>query len=121
MGSAFYKGLYVFFAAGTAISFLPTILLAWDMSSLYWQISIGAMVTNAGIVILLALLDALYQASKNFGPATMLTFSGLTIGLFAGLVFGDVLGELWYYLLVPGVLLLVSSIMAGMGKSPSAH
>jgi hypothetical protein len=121
MGSAFYRGLYMFFAVGAAISFLPTILLAWDMDSLAWQISIGAMLTNAGIVILLALLEGLYQSSKNYGPATMLTFFGLTAGLFAGLFFADAINELWYYLLIPGIPLLISSVMSGLQKEQASH
>lgn len=121
MGSTLYRGLYMFFAVGAAISFLPTILLAFDMDSLAWQISIGAMLTNAGIVIVLALFDGLYQASKNYGPATMLTFAGLTVGLFAGLLFGNVLAESWYYLLAPGIPLIIASVMSGINKQPASH
>ena len=121
MNSALYKGLYMFFAAGAAISFLPTILLAGDMSSILWQLSMGSVLANVGMVIMLTLLEVLYQASSNFAPATLLTFSAPTLGLFAGLMFGDALDEFWPYLLAPGSLLVISFLMAGFRKQPSTH
>lgn len=56
MGSNLYRGLYMFFGMGAIISFLPTILLAWDMESILWQVSIASLLTNAGLVVLLAFL-----------------------------------------------------------------
>lgn len=121
MGWAFYRGLYMFFAVGAAISFLPTILLAWDMNSLAWQISIGAMITNAGMVIGLALLDGLYQASKNFPPATMLTFASLALGAAAGLILGGIATDYWYLIAAPAFLAILSGIISGSAKKAITH
>ena len=121
MGSNLYRGLYIFFAVGAAISFLPSILLAWDMNSLAWQISIGAMITNAGMVIGLALLDGLYQASKSFPPATMLTFASLSVGAAVGLVLGGIAVDYWYLIAAPAVLAILSGIISGSKKDAGIH
>ena len=121
MGSNFYRGLYMFFCMGAIISFLPTILLAWDMESILWQISIASFLANAGTVILLAILDGLYQSSKNFAPATILTFSGLATGSAIGLFIGGVFVDFWYFAAVPAALAILSGIISGSGEKTAAH
>lgn len=121
MGSNFYRGLYMFFGMGAIISFLPTILLAWDMESILWQVSIASLLTNAGLVALLALLDGLYQASKNYAPATMLTFAGLSTGATVGLFLGGVVADFWYLVAVPTALTVLSGIISGSAKKTSSH
>lgn len=121
MGLSFYKGLYVFFATGGVISFAPTILLAGDRDSLFWQISIGSFLTNAALVVLLASLEGLYRASKTSAPATLLAFTGLAVGATAGLLAGGALTDFWYLIAVPAFLASIAGVMAGTGKRTHTH
>ena len=121
MGASLYRGLHIFFAAGASLLFLPTILLAWDMNSTLWQISIAAFMANVAGVITLSLLDALFQASKTFAPATMLTFASLSFGVAVGLNLGGVLVDFWYLAAIPAGLALLAGIISGSTSNSSSH
>ena len=121
MGASLYRGLHVFFAAGAAIFFLPTILLAWDLDSALWQISIAALMANVIGVITLSVLDVLFQASKNFAPATMLTFASLSLGAAVGLYLGGVVVDFWYLVAIPAGLALLSGIISGSTNNSASH
>lgn len=110
----------MFFGIGGALSFVPTILLAYDMTSIAWQIAVISMLTNVGLVISLSALDALYRASKTSAPATMLTFASLAVGAALGLMPGGSIGQFWYFIAAPALVAVLAGVMAGSGKK-QAH
>lgn len=67
------------------------------------------------------LFDGLYQASKNYAPATMLTFAGLATGATVGLFLGVVVADFWCLVAVPAALAVLSGVISGSTQKISNH